>query len=374
MNVMEMGSPSRAAPIINKSNDYEKVEPLENGGETFKESLQKSEKTQRQSNEVKTESNKETDTSNEKVEDPLGEDSETAVAQMIKIIEINYAISIQAANVDLDQESEADANGQEPQAPNQILNIMSDLEKAEKKTNISMLEQLENQTELNIKSTSENAQGIAESNKFVDLANMPEAQETTNESDKLAALQNQYEDFNVETSDPSVSELMNNNLIPVVEDEGNTITFVSVMTAVEGEQFQSKPELVVNQIDFGIKEMISTNKNSLNIQIHPEQLGKINIKLVSNADGLQIFMTSEKGSTTQLLESNLDQLHSLLQDAGVNIGGMNINLQQQDLAEDMYEGQDENRYNLHVSFDREEELIPMVYPKEFATSALDFQA
>jgi flagellar hook-length control protein FliK len=65
----------------------------------------------------------------------------------------------------------------------------------------------------------------------------------------------------------------------------------------------------------------------MRIQIHPENLGKIDLRLVSNSDGMKIVMTAEIPATAKLLESHMDQLQQQLSNAGVSISGMSVNSQ-----------------------------------------------
>jgi flagellar hook-length control protein FliK len=101
----------------------------------------------------------------------------------------------------------------------------------------------------------------------------------------------------------------------------DTLTAVSSQSAVE-----QLP--VMQQVIDGIKKMSNDGQTTLKLQLHPENMGKIDIRLVSKPDGLQVFITSDKSSTNQALESNLSQLRDSLLSAGVKIGGMNVGQQQ----------------------------------------------
>jgi len=56
-------------------------------------------------------------------------------------------------------------------------------------------------------------------------------------------------------------------------------------------------------------------------------MGKIDLRLVSNSDGMRIVMTTEVPATAKLLETHMDQLQRQLADAGVSISGMSVSSQ-----------------------------------------------
>jgi flagellar hook-length control protein FliK len=84
---------------------------------------------------------------------------------------------------------------------------------------------------------------------------------------------------------------------------------------------------IMQQVIDGIKSMADNGQNTLRLQIHPENMGRIEIKFVSGSEGVQVFITADKTSTKNLLETNLSQLQQSLQGAGVKISGMNVGQQ-----------------------------------------------
>lgn len=65
----------------------------------------------------------------------------------------------------------------------------------------------------------------------------------------------------------------------------------------------------------------------MRIQVHPENMGKIDLRLISNSDGIRVVMTAEIPATAKLLESHMNQLHQSLKDAGLNVNGTSVNNQ-----------------------------------------------
>jgi flagellar hook-length control protein FliK len=90
---------------------------------------------------------------------------------------------------------------------------------------------------------------------------------------------------------------------------------------------QSKILPIIQKVSTEVVELAREQGQSMRIQIHPENLGKIDLRLVSNSNGMKVFMTAEVPATAKLLESHMDQLQRSLADAGVSISGMSVNSQ-----------------------------------------------
>jgi flagellar hook-length control protein FliK len=90
---------------------------------------------------------------------------------------------------------------------------------------------------------------------------------------------------------------------------------------------------IVNEVD----QSLQAGKNVIRIQLHPENLGKIDIRLSSDASGLGINIMAENASTKQLLESQVEILRQSLDNAGLHLSHMNFGMKGQ-------EGQNERQF------------------------------
>jgi flagellar hook-length control protein FliK len=90
---------------------------------------------------------------------------------------------------------------------------------------------------------------------------------------------------------------------------------------------ETKPLPIIQKISSEVVELAREQGKSMKIQIQPENMGKIDLRLVSNSDGMRIVMTTEVPATAKLLETHMDQLQRQLADAGVSISGMSVNSQ-----------------------------------------------
>lgn len=78
------------------------------------------------------------------------------------------------------------------------------------------------------------------------------------------------------------------------------------------------------QVEDGITQMVKSKQTTLRIQLHPEDLGRIQLRLVQDDNGLRVAMHAEQIDTSQLLERHMHSLQKSLSDAGIQLTGFNI--------------------------------------------------
>lgn len=81
---------------------------------------------------------------------------------------------------------------------------------------------------------------------------------------------------------------------------------------------------MVRQIAGQMEASIQQGRSSLRLQLHPQELGGIDIRFASNSQGVHVTVYAEQASTGRLLESQLNQLRQSLTEAGVNLAQLNI--------------------------------------------------
>lgn len=84
---------------------------------------------------------------------------------------------------------------------------------------------------------------------------------------------------------------------------------------------------VTGKLGSEINQMAQSGKTMLRIQINPEELGRIEVKLVSEPAGMRVVMTTDQPATGRLLENQISQLQKALVEAGVRVSGMEVNSQ-----------------------------------------------
>lgn len=81
---------------------------------------------------------------------------------------------------------------------------------------------------------------------------------------------------------------------------------------------------VVRQIASQMEASIQQGRSSIRVQLHPQELGGIDIRFASSAQGVSVTVYAEQASTGRLLEAQLNQLRQSLNEAGVNLAQLNI--------------------------------------------------
>jgi flagellar hook-length control protein FliK len=76
-----------------------------------------------------------------------------------------------------------------------------------------------------------------------------------------------------------------------------------------------------------IANAVASSRSSIRIQIQPENMGRIDVQLVSKSDGVQVLLTTDLAATGKVLESNLNQLQKALAEAGLTVSGLSVNSQ-----------------------------------------------
>lgn len=90
---------------------------------------------------------------------------------------------------------------------------------------------------------------------------------------------------------------------------------------------QPKAIPLIREISQEVITLANEHGKSLRIQVHPENMGKIDLHLISGKDGLQVTIKAEVPATARLLENHMDELNRSLSNAGLSIGGMSVSNQ-----------------------------------------------
>ena len=90
-------------------------------------------------------------------------------------------------------------------------------------------------------------------------------------------------------------------------------------------QADVQPQDLVQQIVSQMNGAIQHGQSSMRIQLHPQDLGTIDIQLVNSGHGISVTVSAEQASTGRLLQGQADQLRQSLQDSGIQLSNLNIN-------------------------------------------------
>jgi flagellar hook-length control protein FliK len=135
---------------------------------------------------------------------------------------------------------------------------------------------------------------------------------------------------NIEVNEPVV-KLVDLKAQPedlaAMESSRNTGGLYAMAAAKAENLIQPKTLPMIREISQEVANLAREQGQSMRIQVHPENMGKIDLRLISNSDGLRVIMTAEVPATAKLLEAHMDQLQRSLAEAGLSLSGTSVNSQ-----------------------------------------------
>lgn len=87
---------------------------------------------------------------------------------------------------------------------------------------------------------------------------------------------------------------------------------------------QPMPASPVEQIRLQVSKGLKDGGDTLNIQLHPDDLGRVEIKLSMQDGQVRAAITADRPETLQLLKSDAGQLHQALSSAGLSSDGNSL--------------------------------------------------
>jgi flagellar hook-length control protein FliK len=84
---------------------------------------------------------------------------------------------------------------------------------------------------------------------------------------------------------------------------------------------------LIGQISRQMENMTQSGKNTYRLQLYPQDLGQIDMKITSTSHGVGVSLVAENAATSKLLEGQLNQLRQNLTDAGVQVTNLHIGTQ-----------------------------------------------
>jgi len=87
---------------------------------------------------------------------------------------------------------------------------------------------------------------------------------------------------------------------------------------------EARAPQLMSQILDGLETLVKNKNVMMRLQLYPDELGHIELKVVSNSQGLGIYLRADQITTQQLLESQLSLLRQTLATAGLNPAQIDI--------------------------------------------------
>jgi flagellar hook-length control protein FliK len=102
------------------------------------------------------------------------------------------------------------------------------------------------------------------------------------------------------------------------------------------EQYQGIKEKITGSVENSIKMLVANGENRVTMNLHPPELGKVQVELVIKDSQINAKINTENVAVKEVIMSNLDQLKSNLANAGtqvnkfdVEVGGFKSQFEQQ---------------------------------------------
>jgi flagellar hook-length control protein FliK len=84
---------------------------------------------------------------------------------------------------------------------------------------------------------------------------------------------------------------------------------------------------IIHQVSGGLVKLERSGASALRLELQPAELGRVELRLFSNAEGLRVSISAENPAAGALLERYLPELRQSLLDAGVRLTDLNVGQQ-----------------------------------------------
>ncbi len=90
------------------------------------------------------------------------------------------------------------------------------------------------------------------------------------------------------------------------------------------ELFLLYKDKITSSVENNIKMMVANNENRVTMQLHPPELGKINVELLVKDHAINAKINTENLGVREVILNNLDQLKSNLESQGIHINKFDV--------------------------------------------------
>lgn len=132
-------------------------------------------------------------------------------------------------------------------------------------------------------------------------------------------------------SSSSTINASNTVMSGITSDTTNQTNFSKTLDIAQAQtqpQSQAPKELsnteILSQINNKLNSLKDENANKVTIVLKPENLGKINLELVTSKDGLTAQMTTNNPQVKEVLDKSLNSLKDSLSSQGVNVSSVTV--------------------------------------------------
>lgn len=147
----------------------------------------------------------------------------------------------------------------------------------------------------------------------------PNPSEMAEKKDPTASVKNELNPVKDKTQTDNVFNIGNFT----VKDNQPVQTEIKVQKLLQQqgirEQYEVVKDSVVGTLENSIKMMVSEGENRVSINLHPPELGKIQVELVVKDNQVHARINTENAAVKEVIMTNLDQLKSNIENAGISV-------------------------------------------------------
>jgi flagellar hook-length control protein FliK len=111
------------------------------------------------------------------------------------------------------------------------------------------------------------------------------------------------------------------------DSAGFKTSFNTAQIAEPARMAEARVPEIIQQIAKQLEEMRSNGQTTLRLQLFPESMGRIDLKMTSTSQGIGVSIIADQSDTNQLLQRNLENLRQSLTQAGVQLNSLNVSTQ-----------------------------------------------
>lgn len=135
--------------------------------------------------------------------------------------------------------------------------------------------------------------------------------------------------------------------INTLPNAADSIAQTALNKTAETMQTEAPKELnkadVMSQINNQLDKLQDNTTTKVTIVLKPENLGKIELELVSSKDGLTAKMTTDSQQVKELLDKNINSLKDTLGSQGVNVNNVSVKVNEAQKQDTMFSFENQNR-------------------------------
>lgn len=227
-------------------------------------------------------------------------------------------------------------------------------------TDVSNTDVTENVQTSELTDASENIENVAEDS----VAVSSDSREVNNLTDKQ--IQNSESEITPEENAVKVensTEKQNDVSQNGTQDQSLAQNFNQTLTEIISEKFGEdidvKPEQIMRQIVEEVKSIIKPDMTSMEMQLNPENLGRINLQVVSKNGSITAQIIAQNEIVKEAIESQVSQLRETLDNQGVKVDAIEVTVGSRQFDENLdnqSDSNDERKQKKHISQEEIDEI------------------